>query len=156
MALTGAGPRLADEKLRGLKVATRVLLSAFAKDVVAAGACRLNPGSLSDCASAHHPERTLPIDVALQLELMGESRAVTEAMALAHGCLVVPVEIRGGGDLARELSALGQEVGDVFSAAPRALADGKLTAEETGELKRELSEMIAAGQRAIAALMGVA
>jgi hypothetical protein len=92
------------------------------------------------------------VDVALQLELSGASRAITAALAQAHGCLLVPVEVRGGGDLAHELAALGREVGDVFSAAARALADGEVSEPERADLARELGEMLAVGQRALAAL----
>jgi hypothetical protein len=129
-----------------------VLLAAFGKGAAAAAACRLNEGSLSDCASAFHPERTLPLDVALQLELAGASTAITAAMARAHGCLLVPVTVQGGGDLAGALAALGREVGDVFAASARALADGEVTEAERADLARELGEMLAVGQRALAAL----
>jgi hypothetical protein len=146
------GPRLAEAELLALKSATRVVLLAHGKQSAAAAACRLNEPSLSDCASAYHPERCLPVDVALQLELSGASRAITAALAQAHGCLLVPVVVRGGGDLAAELSALGREVGDVFGASARALADGVVSEAERADLARELAEMIAVGQRALAAL----
>lgn len=138
-----------------LKAATRLVIAAHGKGTAAAASCRLNEGSLSDCASPHHMDRTLPLDVALQLELMGGSEAITAALARAHGCLLVPVEARGAGDLAGLLAALGREVGDVFAASAEALADGEVSEAERAKLARELGEMIAVGQRALAALMGV-
>ena len=147
-----SGPRLAEAELLALKSATKVLVAAHGKGVAAAAACRLNEGSLSDCASRHHLDRTLPVDVALQLELTGGSTAITAALARAHGCLLVPVELRGGGDLAVLLADLGREVGDVFAAASRALADGVVDEPERAELVRELGELVAVGQRALAAL----
>lgn len=152
MTAASVGPRLEDALLREVKAATRVVMASHGKGSAAAASCRLNEGSLSDCASAHHPDRTLPLDVALQLELMGASTAISAAMARAHGCILVPVEVRGGGDVAAELAALGREVGDVFAAAARALADGVISEAERGDLVRELGEMMSVGQRALAAL----
>jgi hypothetical protein len=143
MTASGGGPRLAEAHLLALKAATRLVLAAHGKGAAAAAACRLNEGSLSECASIHHPDRTLPVDVALQLELMGESTALTAAMAMAHGCVLVPVVARGQNDLGQQLARLGREAGDVFAAGYAALADGQVTEAERCDLVRELGEMIA-------------
>jgi len=151
-----SGRKLEGDALAALKVASRLLLADMGKLEVAAMACRLGSSQLADCASAHHPERALPIDVVLQLEQAAGTHPVTSALALLQGCLVVPIEARGTGDLGALLAKLGREVGDVFSASAAALADGRVTEAERATLARELAEMITAGQQALAALAGPA
>jgi hypothetical protein len=154
MAMTGGGPRLAEAHLLALKVASRVVLAAHGKGAVAAASCRLNEGSLSDCASAHHPDRTLPLDVALQLELMGASTAITAALAHAHGCALVPVAPRCGSQAVADLERLGGEIGDYVTAQVRAMGDGVLTEAERTALARALGQLAEAATNAQASLLG--
>ena len=146
-------PRLDDATMRVLKTATKAAIAACGGGEAAGSVCRLGPSHLSEAASVHHDDRYLPLDVVAQMEAVGEATPITAALARLSGCVLVPVEARGGGNLAELLAALGREVGDVFAASARALADGEVTAEERAELARELGEMIAVGQRALAALM---
>ncbi len=154
MALTGSGPRLAEAHLLSLKAATRVVLAAFGKGAAAAASCRLNESSLSDCASEFHPERTLPLDVALQLELMGRSTAITAALAHAHGFALVPVAVRCASQVVADLERLGGEIGDYVTAQVRAMSDGVLTDEERADLARSLAELAEAANNARASLLG--
>lgn len=154
MALTGSGPRLAEAHLLALKAASRVVLAAHGKGAAAAAACRLNEGSLSDCASPHHPERTLPLDVVLQLELMGGSTAITAALAHAHGFALVPVAPRCGSQAMADMERVGEEIGSYITAQARAWADGKLTEAERVMVARELGELAEAARNAQASLLG--
>lgn len=152
--MNGGGPRLAEAHLLALKVASRLVLAAHGKGAVAAAACRLNEGSLSDCASPHHPERTLPLDVALQLELMGGSTAITAALAHAHGYALVPVGPRCASQVVADLERLGGEIGDYVTAQVRAMSDGVLTDEERAVLARSLADLAQAANTSRASLLG--
>lgn len=147
-----SGRRLDSDGLAALKAASRLLLGDFGKLEVAVMACRLGMSQLHACASANDPERTLPIDVVAQLERAAGTHPVTAALALLQGCIVVPIAATGGGDLGALLAKLGREVGDVFSASAAALADGRVSEAERATLARELAELIAAGQQALAVL----
>ena len=149
-----SGPRLAEAHLLALKVASRLVLAAHGKGAAAAAACRLNEGSLSDCASPHHPERTFPLDVALQLELMGGSTAITAALAHAHGCALVPVAPRCGSQAVADLERLGSEIGGYVAAQVRAMSDGVLTEAERTALARSLGQLADAARNAEASLLG--
>jgi hypothetical protein len=149
-----SGPLLEEAHLLALKSASRVVLAAHGKGVAAAAACRLNEGSLSDCASPHHRERTLPVDVALQLELLGGSTAITSALARAHGCALVPLGVRCGGQAVADLERLGSEIGGYVTAQVRAMSDGVLTEAERAALARSLGELAEAARNAQASLLG--
>jgi hypothetical protein len=149
-----SGPRLAEPHLLALKAASRLVLAAFGKGAAAAASCRLNEGSLSDCASAYHPERTLPLDVALQLELMGGSTAVTAALAHAHGCALVPVAPRCASQAVADLERLGGEIGGFVTAQVRAMGDGVLSEAERAALARSLGQLADAARKAEASLLG--
>lgn len=135
-----------------LKLATRLLVHDCGGLEPASAACGLSTTSLSDAKRREHPERWLPLDAVLALERFGASRAVTEVLARAHRCVLVPVEAVGAGDLAVRLAQLGREVGEVFAAASLALADGVVTDAERAELGRELSDVVQAAQAALGAL----
>lgn len=145
-------PRVDEAAGRALKVAGKTLLAACGGGEAAAAACRLGPSHLSEALAMHQPDRWLPVDVVLMLERAAEAMPVTAALARLQGCVLVPVAPRGPGELAGLLATLGREVGDVFAAAARALADGQLSDAEREELSRELGEMVAAGQAALGAL----
>lgn len=145
-------PKLTDAEMRALKIATKAVIAACGGGEAAAAVCRLGPSHLSESASVHHPDRSLPIDVVAQLEAAGEAWPVTAALARMAGCVLVPVEPRGSGDLATELARLGREVGDVFAASAHALAGGAPSEAERETLARELGEMLAVGRVALSLL----
>lgn len=138
-----------------LKLASRLLVADCGGLEPAASACGLGTTSLSDAQRREHAERWLPLDAVLALERFGQSRAVTEALARAHRCVLVPVEAVGEGDLAVRLALLGKEVGEVFAAASLALADGRISDAERRVLGGELADVVQAAQAALGAL-GVA
>lgn len=150
------GPRLPEDHRLALKSATRVVLGAHGKGSAAAAACRLNESSLSDCASGAdaHAERFLPVDVALQLEITGQSRAITAALAHAHGCALVPVAPRPAGEAVADLERLGTEIGGYVTAQVRAMSDGVLTEAERASLARSLGQLAEAARNAAASLLG--
>lgn len=148
-------PVLPAEQGRALKLATKALLAACGGGEAASSACRLGPSHLSEAAGMHHLDRWAPIDVVAALESVAEDMPVTRALARLQGCIVVPIAPRGAGTLAELLAKLGREVGDVFAAAALGLADGALSEAEAETLRRELVELVAAGQAALGALSPV-
>jgi hypothetical protein len=145
-------PHLDDATARALKVASKALVAACGGGEAAAAACRLGPSHLSEAGAMHQMDRFLPIDVVVALERAGEAHPVTSALARLVGCILVPVEPRGAGELPMLLAQLGREVGDVFAASAKALADGQISEDERAELVVELGQMMAVAHQALAAL----
>jgi hypothetical protein len=143
---------LDDAAARQLKVASKALVAACGGGEAAAAACRLGPSHLSEAGAMHQMDRFLPIDVVVQLERAGEARPVTAALARLAGCVLVPVEACGVGELPTLLARLGREVGDVFAASAKALGDGHISEAERAELAVELGEMVDVAHQALAAL----
>lgn len=145
-------PQLDDASARALKVASKALVAACGWGEAAAAACRLGPSHLSEAGAMHLMDRFLPLDAVVALERAGEAMPVTAALARLGGCVLVPVEARGAGELPALLARLGQEVGDVFAASARALADGQVSEAERAELAAELGDLVVVAHQALAAL----
>jgi hypothetical protein len=143
-----------DAGARGaLKTATKALIARLGGLAAAASVCRLEVSRLAECQGVNHPGALLPVDVVAQLEAVAEAVPVTAALARLGGCVLVPVEPMGAGALPELLARLGATVGGVFAASAEALADGHVDEAERVRLAAELSEMLAAGQAALGALL---
>ncbi len=99
-----------------------------------------------------HADDHATVDVVMALEAELGEPLVTAQMALAAGYRLVPVTMRGEGELAEALARVGQRSGEVFACAAAALADGVLDDRERADLVLQLRELERAAGEAAALL----
>ena len=112
-----------------------------------AGMSRVKAAELSKYAS-QADDRTMPIDVLLDAELVAGNPIVSRLLVEMQGFRIVPIEVEGdatGGaaTIADVLHAV-KETGDIASAWIAAHADGHCDALDRRELHREIDEAITA------------
>ena len=117
----------------------------------AAAVTRVGRSQLGNYASLHDGQ-TMPVDVVADLEAVAGEPLITAELARRAGYLLVPLTPADDGPLAERMARLAAEVGQAFSAYAAAVADGHTTAEEEAHIARELTDIIAASQRALATL----
>lgn len=144
--------RLAEDKMLALKTATKLLIHAVGGLEAAASACRVSVSVLSEYQSRNHPERMMPVDVALQLEAVAGEAVVTGAMARLQGLSL-------GRPAEGEVPAIGRAVALVARQAGAAAAtfldahsDGHLDAGERAELRRLVETVRDSADAALAGL----
>jgi hypothetical protein len=127
-----------------LKTAVRALLHACGGETRAAERCRVSKSTLSEYGNPGHPDRHMPVDVALALEAACGELPVTEHMARAHGAVLLKLApAEGNPQWLAHLTRIGKEASDVFNRATEYLTDHEIDAEEAPHLLRELDELIA-------------
>lgn len=128
-----------------LKAAVRALLHACGGEARAAERCRVSKSTLSEYGNPGHPDRHMPVDVALALERACGEAPITEHMARAHGAVLLrPVAAEDAGPhWLAHLTRIGKEASDVFNRASEYLVDSEIDAEEAPHLLRELDELMA-------------
>lgn len=109
--------------------------------------CRVGKSALSDYARPEN-DSFMPVDVLADLEPLARERAgwphLTRELAAQQGFALVelPSAPASDGDHLRQLACLMREGGDVAGALHRAMADGRLCAQDRAECRRELWDVI--------------
>jgi len=98
----------------------------------------------------------MPVDVLAKLEHFASNRAVTAALALRHGCILVPVAAPGQGPIAPRMALFGKEVTEVFTGYAVAMADDHLSAAEARGLLPEVADVLRVAQELFGALTAMA
>jgi hypothetical protein len=131
--------------------------TAFKRLVVLAGGVdaaatitRVGRTILSDYGVPQLPDRHVPADVLLDLEMIAGAPLVTEALASAQGFILLPVNV-GEGDVAEALARVSQSAGKTLSDGLQALRDG-LPDAERGVLIRDLTELSRTANHALGLL----
>lgn len=128
-----------------LKTAVRALLHACGGEARAAERCRVSKSTLSEYGNPGHPDRHMPVDVALDLERACGAMPVTEHMARAHGAVLLKLAAGdGSAPWLTYLTKIGKEASDVFNRASEFLVDSDIDEAEAPHLLRELDELLAA------------
>lgn len=130
----------AAEAYFGVKAATRRLVTALG-GIDAMAACTRATRTLASEYQSAHSERWIPADVILDGEMIAGEPLVTAALARAAGCALVPVALRGRGDLAVKLAEIGRDVATMFATSATVLAHGRPTAVVRSALIAELDEV---------------
>lgn len=132
----------------GLKTATGQLFAEFGEgsrgQTNAAKCTRVGQQRLSDYANRNETRDFIAVDVMFDLEKASGSRHVSEYLAGAQNCLLIPLPqgvgveciIKGSGEMAEDLGQVMAEIG-------KALADSKVTPSEAGRIVKKLYELIA-------------
>lgn len=131
----------------GLKTATGELFSEFGEGVRgqtnAARSTRVLQQRLSDYANKHKSRDFIAADVIFDLEKASGAHHVTQYLAEALGCVLIPLPqgvgpaclIEGSGQMADKLGKAMMEIG-------KALSDGVVTVEESDLIVRKLYALI--------------
>lgn len=125
-------PRFTSDLQRlGLKTHLKRVLAQLGGIDAAASCTRVVRSKLAEYADASRPERHVPVDVLLDLELAAGAPLLTEALAAAQGFTLLPQHV-GEGDLAERLARVSQDAGQTMADAVRALRHGMPDAERDG------------------------
>lgn len=135
-----------------LKTAARVLVHRAGGLEAAAMVTRLNKSALAESYDPHRADRFLPVDAVADLERVGGAPAVTQALAQAAGCVLVPVQLAPGPE-AQAIAAVLRGAGEIGAAWALAMSDADLSAEERQGVVQRLAQLQAACMQALAALM---
>lgn len=128
-----------------LKEATQALLTAAGGTVKASEITGRGQSVLQRYGDPAEPGRTMPVQIALQLEKTCGQPIVTRYLAAEAGCLLLDLGAVAAGRLGAELARVGQEASDVFAAAAAAVEDdGKVDAGEAGRIVEELDDLLRA------------
>lgn len=101
---------------------------------------------------APHSGRSPTLAVALEADALAGEPIMASALAAAQGYRLVPVTPGAAGDLHLLAGRVVAEVGQAFGVLSEASADGHVCAAERAALVREFSDVVAAGERVLAAL----
>lgn len=143
--------RFGAEAYWGLKTAVRKLIAGLGGIDAAACESRVTRSLWGAYGNPNSP-RFPPIDVVLDAEAECGRPFVTEALARLHGYMLVPMVVRGKGEVREHLARFAEEAGGTIAEGCRALADEKLTAEEIESLVAKFSQIITVSNDAVAVL----
>lgn len=136
-----------DHQRRDLNTMTSALLDQVGKTVFA-GLSRVKGPELSKYCS-HEDERTIPVDVLLDAEILAGNPMVTRLLAQIQGYELVPIAPAEPVEPVRKATTADvllavKEAGDVASAFIAADADGVRDAGERKAIQREIDEAVRA------------
>ncbi|MDB5582803.1 MAG: hypothetical protein JWR80_7979 [Bradyrhizobium sp.] len=136
-----------EHQRRDLKTTTWALIDRIGPSVFA-GMSRVKGPELSKY-SAQTDERTIPVDVLLDAEIVAQNPMVTRLLAEMQGYALVPIEAGQAGaavvpaTIGDVLRAI-KETGDVATAFLAADADGNRDALDRRDICREIDQAVAA------------
>jgi hypothetical protein len=136
--------RLPASAYAGLKTGTRRLVEMLGGVDAAASGCRVGRSMLSDYGNPHHDETFIPVDVALDLEDLLGAAPVSQALALARGFDLVPVEPVAPGELAALLARLGRDCADLFAESVALLNGAERRPAQIARMRSDLVDLRAA------------
>lgn len=136
----------------GLKTHLRRIHAALGGIDAAASCTRVVRSKLAEYADVNRPDRHIPIDVLLDLEMGSGQPFVTEFLAGAQGYVLLPMHV-GDGDLAEALAKISQVAGKTMGDAIVALRDEMPPAEKQVVLD-DLAELAMLVNRALGTLRG--
>lgn len=148
--------KLADEKSLALKTAAKLLIARCGGLEAAASACRVSVSNLSEYGSRNHPERHMPVDVALQLEEVAGEPIVTGALARMQGHSCVRPDGEAVGVLSEAVAAAARHAGEVTARFVEASADSRIDHRERADLLRHVHDLRVATEAMAAALVAPA
>jgi len=128
-----------------LKAATRKLVAdGFGTQQMAAAATRVGQSEISDYASTApaNSERFMPVDVLLDLVAASGNTALLKFLAERADCLLVPLPVGRGGEVAERTGRTAKEFGDVMVRVGQALSDGEIVENEATEILIEIRELM--------------
>jgi hypothetical protein len=123
-----------------LKTGWKLLVQSVGGLDALAAATRIGRSQASDYGNLAS-DKFPPIDVVLDAETIAGRPLVTQALAALAGYSLMPVPPSSDGDLAVELSQIGQAVATLFGDASQALTHPALTEAERLRLMRDLAEV---------------
>jgi len=144
--------KLASDKVAALKTATKLLITELGGLAAAASACRVSVPVLSEYTSVNHPDRTMPIDVVLQLEAVLGVPVVTAALARLNGRSLAEPAVGAIPCVGRAVAAVTRHAGAAAAAFMEAAADGQIDRTEAADMTRLLEAVREHAGEALAAL----
>jgi len=114
-----------------------------------------SPTRIFACTDEQEPDKELKPSQIRVLERDCGQPLVTAFLAAAQGCALIPLEFDDDAPLATDMAQFGERVATVFSRYAAAMADGKLTPREAGELHDEILRVFGAGAAMLSDLEAV-
>lgn len=151
--------QVSEKQCCALKAVTRRGLDLAGGGGIACHSTRVNEAQLSKYASnsEDNAKAFVPIDIAVELDMLAGSPVITSHMADLLGYRLVPVAPAGdgAGDTASDMLTLGDaldianEASDVVRRITEALADGQVCAADRRGIAGEIDEAIRALKQAL-------
>lgn len=141
--------QISEKQSAALKAVSGRSLGLAGGGAIACHSTRIGEGQLSKCASMNpdNEKAFLPIDVAVELDMLAGSPIITSLMAELQGYRLVPAgSVESEPDVLDLGDALNvaNESNDVVRAITEALAGGKVCAADRQSVNREIEEAIRA------------
>lgn len=134
-----------------IKTASRALVKQLGGGEAASLVCRYNPTAISDACSYSRPDRTLPVDVVLDMELCAGEPFITRTMAGAQGYALVPLPSAAGPE-AQAIAAVMADAASLGADFAAAMSDARISPAERQGIKDRLLALHAASAQAVAVL----
>lgn len=131
---------------RGLKRVVKLAVHRGGQEALASVSGRIRrAAAFSDYGNEDIPDRHMPIDVAVEVDLYNGRPLILTAMAKLLGCIVVsmPNVVLTGTKLGRLTGEAMRETGEVFSELGDILDDGKVTSDEVPGFENHVDDAIA-------------
>lgn len=150
-----------EENINALKTAFKLVLADVGGLVAASTCTRVEVSQLSAYGNVANREKIVPVDVALDLEMIGGAPHVTAALAAAQGYELVPLDSRPTHELVSCMSEISLDSGRLLADAVQLMnqAHDRRSIEAVERVQRDLRELISAAreaQRALSAVMVMA
>jgi len=140
-----------EENVFALKTAVKKVVHEVGGLAAAASCSRVGISQLSDYGNVAS-DKMVPVDVALDLEMIGGSPHITAQMARLHGYQLMPCDGRPMHELIPALQRIALDNGALFAKTVHILSGGAVSTKERNELASTLADIARASAEALAAL----
>lgn len=102
-----------------------------------------NPATLSHEVNPNYPTAKFGLDDAVKLSVWTCDRRIASAFASQVGCMLLPLP-QGDetGTTLEDVAAMAREFADLAAEVSKAVADGKVSANELARVQREAAELV--------------
>ncbi len=143
---------LENTSVAAIKTATHALIARLGGLLAAASVCRVSVPVLSECQSLNHPHRVMPLDVALQLEMVAGEPIVSGTVARMQGWTLTRPGTLAAPEIGRAVAVAARSAGAATAAFVEAQCDGRIDPAERAELRRHFETVRDSADAALAGL----
>ncbi|MEO3997205.1 phage regulatory CII family protein [Mesorhizobium sp. CAU 1732] len=133
-----------DHQRQKLKASTKRSVDRAGGGTVFAGHTRVEGAQLSKYAALSEINAYMPIDVAVDCDMIGGAPIILGTMATVLGYSIAPIESTPGRVTPELVGSLIRETGEVSAIVLETMAAGKLTPTARSAISKEIDEALAA------------
>lgn len=109
-----------------------------------------NAATLSHEVNPNYGSAKLGLEDAIKLSVLTEDLRIASAFAAQAGCMLLPLpKGERSGDAFKVLARMSREFSEMVAGVTEAVADGRTSSNELGEVEREAGELVAAIQATV-------